>query len=255
MPQGDPASWVWKARTKVARRLTSRSPRQFEGDDFDWRRYHLEYAAQLEEIEKSHTLRLETGQWDLRDARITLNRGLPLHGNHKVLYETILALEPESILEAGCGGGDHLHNLSLLMPNVSISGVDRSEGQLETLRSRNPSMAKHSGVVDLTLPHPTNLPKSDLVFAQAVLMHIQTGNGHRVALWNLFDLANCHVVLMENIERHELLSDIQTLWQKKILPWTQLHLYKSRDSSEPPVIVASRSPISIGLREIDLSER
>ncbi len=254
-PQGDLASWTWKTRTKAARRLVSGSPSEFEGDDFDWRRYHLEYGAQLEKIEATNTLRLADGQWEVRDGSIVLTRGLPLHANHKVLYETILALQPKSVLEAGCGGGDHLHNLSLLMPGASIRGIDRSEGQLQVLKRRNPAFADRSSVVDLTLPHPTDVAPAELVFAQAVLMHIQTGNGHRVALWNVFDLATKQVVLMENLERHDLLADIRDLWAKRILPWQGLHLYQAPPAKGPPILVASREPIAIGMRELPVSSR
>ncbi len=254
-PQGDLASWTWKARTKAARRLVSGSPSEFEGDDFDWRRYHLEYAAQLAEIESTNTLKLAQGQWEVKGGLIALTRGLPLHANHKALYETILALAPTSVLEAGCGGGDHLHNLSLLLPGLDIRGIDRSEGQLDVLRRRNPAFADRVAVVNLTLPHPTNIDKADLVYAQAVLMHIQTGNGHRVALWNVFDLANQHVVLMENLERHDFASDIITLWRQGILPWSDLHLYVAPPHKGPPVIVASRDALDLGLAEVSLPAR
>ncbi len=226
----------------------SSSPSEFEGDDFDWRRYHLEYAAQIEEIDNSHTLRLEESQWGLRGRSIVLNRGMPLHPNHKMLYEMIVALNPGSVLEAGCGGGDHLHNLSMLLPDASIRGVDRSPGQLEVLRRRNPSMREKASVVDLTLPHPKDVGTADVVFTQAVLMHIQTGNGHRVAIWNLFDLATQQVVLMENLERHDLLADIADLWRRDILPWGSMNLYEAT-SSGPRLVVASHGALPSSVLE------
>lgn len=246
---------MWKARTKAARRLLAGAPDDYEGDDFDWSRYHLEYSQQIRELESANTLRLDAGQWAMRDGSLELNWGLPLHENHKALYETIAALSPSSVLEAGCGGGDHLHNLSLLMPGAQIRGIDRSDGQLGVLRRRNPEFASRVSVVDLTLPHPTDLPRADVVFAQAVLMHIQTGSGHRVALWNLFDLAESQVVLMENLERHDLVRDIQDLWSRRILAWDSLHLYQERASGRPPIIVASRSPTDVALDEIPIRPR
>ena len=251
-PQGDIRSLAWKARTKAARRLLAGSPDEYDGDDFDWSRYHLEYSQQLAELESVTTLRLESGQFEVRDGEIALLKGNPLHDNHKVLYETILALGPSSVLEAGCGGGDHLHNLSLLMPEVAIRGIDRSDGQLGVLRRRNPEFAGRTCVVDLTLPHPIDIARADVVYAQAVLMHIQTGNGHRVALWNLFDLSMKQVVLMENLERHDLVRDISQLWSRNILPWESLHLYRAPASQGPPVIVASQAPVDLQLDEIAL---
>ena len=158
-----------------------------------------------------------------------------------------MALRPSSVLEAGCGGGDHLHNLSLLMPGTQIRGIDRSDGQLGVLRRRNPEFASRVSVVDLTLPHPTEVPQADIVFAQAVLMHIQTGNGHRVALWNLFDLAERQVVMVEN-----LISEIRDLWSRRILPWSTLHLYATDPEASPRFLVASKEPTSLGLREVPL---
>jgi hypothetical protein len=110
-------------------------------------------------------------------------------------------------------------------------------------------------VVDLTLPHPANLPQAEVVFAQAVLMHIQTGNGHRVALWNLFDLAQSQVVLMENLERHDLVRDIQDLWSRQILPWGTLNLYQARAVGRPSIIVASKNQIDISLDKLPLRPR
>jgi trans-aconitate methyltransferase len=197
-----------------------------------------------------HTLRLTQGQWTLQDGSLEVNAGLPLHPNHKALYEVLAALSPASVLEAGCGGGDHLHNLSLLLPTAEIRGIDRSEGQLDVLRHRNPRFASECFVVDLTLPHPATVGKADVVFAQAVLMHIQTGNGHRVALWNMFDLAEKQVVLMENLMRHELIRDIQQLTRARIMPWERVIIYRSRHTNGPQLIVASREPISVDLDEV-----
>ncbi len=234
---------MWKARTRAARSLLSNARGNHESDDFDWDRYHLEYSAQIRALERSHTLRLEPNSFSIIDGSLRVMNGRPLHHNHKFLYEVILALKPNSILEAGCGGGDHLRNLALLMPSASVYGVDRSPEQLNVLARRNPEILKRSGVLDLTLPHPSNLAPADLVFCQAVLMHIQTGNGHRVALWNLFDLSRRQVVLVENPDRHDLIRDITTLHRGGIISWPTLHLYVNRDHRGTDIIVASQEPI------------
>lgn len=242
-PQGDVSSWIWKARTQAARRLTAGSPTEFGGDDFDWRRYHLEYARQLSEIEAINTLQLREGQWRFQDGSLELTHGLPLHPNHQWLYETIMRLQPQSILEVGCGGGDHLANLTMLLPEAVIRGVDRSEGQLDTLLRRNPDVSAKASVIDLTLPHPRDTAKAELVFSQAVIMHIQTGNGHSIALWNMFDLATKHVVLMENLERHQLIDDVKSLFWSGILPWESLTLYQPRRADAPRILVASADTV------------
>jgi len=75
-------------------------------DDFDWRWYHLHYQAELAEIKNVHTLVLSPGDYGFSDGALSLQRNvLPLHPNHRLLYETILQLGPGSILEVGCGGG------------------------------------------------------------------------------------------------------------------------------------------------------
>lgn len=83
-------------------------------------------------------------------------------------------------------------------------------------------------------------------------MHIQTGNGHRVALWNVFDLALDQVVLMENLERHDLIRDISELWASDILPWESLHLYQASAADGPPIIVASKTPVDLGMEAVPL---
>jgi hypothetical protein len=139
-------------------------------------------------------------------------------------------------------GAGHLNNLSLLLPGVDIRGIDRSEGQLETQRRRNPLFAEKVAVDDLTLPHPKTIEKADVVFAQAVLMHIQTGSGHRIALWNLFELAQKQVVLLENLGWHSLLDDIQSLYEEGILSWESMSLHKRTFGGGVEVVVASRAP-------------
>jgi hypothetical protein len=213
---------------------------EFGADDFDWPRYHLEYAKQLALEEESWTLRLAAGQWSMSGGSLQLDSGLPLHPNHKVLYETLIELSPDSILEAGCGGGDHLHNLAMLMPEVELRGIDRSQGQLGLLSERNPQFVDQVRPVDLTMPHPKDVPPAEAVFTQAVLMHIQTGNGHRVALWNLMSLSSKYVILVENTERHDLMEDIRLMRERGLLPWDDLHTYVRRIEGQPSALVLSQ---------------
>jgi hypothetical protein len=241
--EGDLKSLLWKSRLRVSRSLV---PSGAQGeDDFDWNRYHLEYLKQVEGQEESLTLRLTSGDWSLQEGEISLRAEKPLHPNHKLLYETILELGPQSVLEAGCGGGDHLHNLALLLPHANIRGVDRSLGQLETLRRRNPEVAGWASVMDLTLPAPRSLTESELTFTQAVVMHIQTGSSHKVALWNLFHLSTQYVLLMENWARHDFVGDLQEMQEREILPWSEMHLYVRRLSGRPHLLVASRTPLEM----------
>lgn len=110
-------------------------------DDFDWQRYHYHYQADLAETKKVHTQVLSPGDYVFSDGALSLQGNvLPLHPNHRLLYETILQLNPESVLELGCGGGDHLHNISILVKNAKLYGVDLSDEQLVLLRERHPNL-------------------------------------------------------------------------------------------------------------------
>lgn len=233
----------------MARALGDVGGTDYGTDDFDWDRYHIEYGAQIAGLDQELTLRMRVGDASVEGGRIHLKRkGLSLHPNHLALYEAICLLNPASVIEAGCGGGDHLWNLSVLLPACDLRGIDRSSGQLALLRRRNPELADHVREVDLTLPHPGDIPAADVVFSQAVLMHIQTGNGHRVALWNLFSLASKQVLLMENWDRHEFVRDILSLSRAGILSWDRVHLYwflGTRSSQGSRVLIASREELDL----------
>lgn len=214
-------------------------------DDYDWSRYHVDYRAQLAEIESESLLRLEPGNHSFRDGVLEADPSLPpIHPNHACLYETIGVLAPGSVLEVGCGGGDHLHNLGVLFPDLQRRGIDRSPGQLEFLRERNPHVAALVEVLDVTLPPSDRLPQADVVYSQAVLMHIQAGNGHLVALANMFRMARHQVVLMENWKRHPFVDDIRRLAGGGMLAWEpRLHL--RRYDGRPHLLVASREELDL----------
>ena len=156
-------------------------------DDFDWRLYNILYRGEVVDIAKEHTPILKESDYIFKDDRLTKNReGLkPLHPNHRLLYETILQLNPGSVLELGCGGGDHLHNISLLIKNAKLYGLDVSSEQLTFLKERHPDLNAVIKQHNCTLPFPPEFPQVDIAYTHAVIMHIQAGNGHMVALSNL----------------------------------------------------------------------
>lgn len=215
--EGDLRSLTWKARTRVARWLTS--GRDAEVDDFNWSRYHLEYGAQIRELDDVHTLRLTERDLVITGSVALPRADTPLHVNHRVIYEFAAYTRPSSVLEFGCGGGDHLANLMRLLPDADVKGIDRSAGQLAFLRQRNPDVASHTANYDLTLPLPGSVDGADLVFTQAVFMHIQTGNGHRVALWNALQRTHKSLLLVENWERHDFVNDTKDLLATGRAPW------------------------------------
>lgn len=231
---------------RLKRRLARFAGRQIS-DDFDWDSYNLHYRGELAGIAKEHTLTLREGDYSFADGALTQSRPgiLPLHANHRLLYETILQLQPSSIFELGCGGGDHLANLRLFLPHVKLHGIDISRQQLGLLQERHPELRASTVEFDAKTPFPDNFPQTDIAFTQAVLMHIQTGDGHLVALSNLFRTATKQVVLMENWTRHPFVDDIRRLHDLGQIPWQEIHFHY-RDSPEfrkPHLLIMSQAPL------------
>lgn len=226
------------------RMLAKRALGRSRGDDFYWEDYNLRYRAELDWNERHYTQSLAPGDYELVGGSLVMKHdGLrPLHPNPRLLYETILQLAPESAFELGCGGGDHLHNLNVLSPEIKLRAIDRDEKQLAFAHERHPDLAAETMPFDATLPLPVDFPSSDLAFTQAVLMHIQLGNGHLVALSNLFRAATEHVVLMERWTRHDYVGDILRLADDRVIPWSELHFHyrESPELGRPHLLVVSR---------------
>ena len=158
-----------------------------------------------------------------------------------------MQLKPKSILELGCGGGDHLNNIHVLSPTTKLFGMELSSEQIKFLFERHPEIKAEISEFDCTLPFPRNIEKVDLAYTQAVVMHIQTGNGHMVAMTNLFNAATKQVLLMENWARHDYMNEIQMLHQLKIIPWNEIYFYyrESVEYKKPHLMVVS----SVQLKE------
>lgn len=213
-------------------------------DDFDWDLYTQHYKGELKHVEETATAILKPGDYVFSDnALIKKSQVKPLHDNHLLLYETILQLNPVSALEIGCGGGDMLANLATLNPTMELHGEDRSAKQLALLHQRHPELHANVTVHDITTSPNTQEPTTDLVFTQAVIMHIKTGDNHRCAMVNMFHRAKKYVVMMENWRDHDFIKDLQTLWSDGKLGWTELHLaarpYPGTD--KPYILIASKN--------------
>src|SRR5687768_2614156 len=87
----------------VARRITRQVhrrtwPERFAQDDYDWREYPGEYAAELKRVAKRHTQRLHPGLYRFKEETLQKEGSAPdLHPNHRLLYETVLQLRPDSV--------------------------------------------------------------------------------------------------------------------------------------------------------------
>ena len=193
-------------------------------DDIDWRRYTRDYRDELVQLGSHHTVLLRDASFQLDEGRIVL-KGTSLHPNHALIYQAALALRPASIYECGVGGCDHLVNLHVLLPEAEIAGADRSPEQLAFARSRHDDLRwARLEVRDLTVPQPDR-DVSDLVFTQAVLMHIYGGDRHRMFLRNMWHLSRRYVLLMENWLRHDFVNDLHALF-----PGQELYLLRDRSA-------------------------
>lgn len=196
-------------------------------DDYNWDNYPRVYQEQLSEVGKEHTLKLRKGDYTFANGHLSRASDiLPLHPNSRLIYETILQLQPSSIMEFGCGAGYHLYNIMILSPNSKLYGCDRSQAQLDFARDRSPSLRADLRLVDITDQKSVqSLPRSDLVFANAVLMHIR-GRRYTRALENIFRIATMHILLIENWTSHNFLKDMRLLKRKKsITPWNDARFY------------------------------
>lgn len=182
-------------------------------DDFDWGAYPNRYRADLTRAAARRVTRLAEVAWSVEDGRLVIPPpSLPLHPWHRAIYETALRLRPTSIFEAGCGAGDHLANLRLLLPGVATAGCDISAAQLAFARERNGELGSLS-IRDLTQPDAANgLENSaELVFCQTVLMHLHGDGRQRRALATMGRISRRYVLLAENPARQNLVADARAI--------------------------------------------
>jgi SAM-dependent methyltransferase len=235
---------IYRIRTRIRCALTGRSHR----DDFDWGAYTDHYKGELSEIAKEHTQILKSGDYEFSNGCLAKKGDIrPLHPNSRLVYETILQLAPQSAMEMGCGGGDHLANLALLAPGIRLRGVDLSERQIALLKERHPHLKCEIRPFDLTSdPEKNDLPQVDLAYTQAVLMHIRDREAYLRGLINVFRVGREYVVLMENWKRNDFVPDILALFEKKKLAWDTLFLYyrESPEFKKPHLLIASRRELT-----------
>ncbi|MEM7439373.1 MAG: class I SAM-dependent methyltransferase [Pseudomonadota bacterium] len=219
--------------------------RKFYGDDFDWDTYtETSYARRLKVVDKDYSTIAPDGTLTFDPETGSVGGcNPPLHPNIVLLLEAIGQLQPASVHEVGCGGGDHVSNGSRLYPEIRYSGSDRSQGQLDLLHERHPNLKADITLQDLTMPYSENWPRADLVYSQAVIMHIHTAVSHLVALSNMFRMADKYVLLVENILCHDFVAEIQGLHAGGHTGWDALHLYQFKGSAGSWCILASKEPL------------
>lgn len=190
-------------------------------DDYDWESYsRANYGPSLTKFENQFTTQLCGAEWRLEDGRIVVSRR-PLHPRHQLIYELALKLNPGTIFECGFGGGDHLANLSVLLPNAKVSGADISSDQaaLATRRNSNVVRGANLHVLDLTQPNGVSHLKNtaQFVYCQAVIMHIHGADRHLHFLRSMWEISQRYLFLVEDWERHNFITDLRALFSNSVL--------------------------------------
>lgn len=230
--------------------LVGPARKRFFDDDFNWDTYTKDkYGPQQKQLDATHDLRLDERVYFDREAGRLETGDAKLHPNSKTLYEAIGILDVKSTLEVGCGGGDHVRNLQALYPEIQVNGGDRSQEQLKFLRMRNPEIADRTFLQDITMPLSSQWPRVELVYSQAVIMHIKTAVTHLNALANMFNLATKYVVLMENYGCHHFVEDIKRLHRGGHLDWEQINFHVHHYDGKPYCLVVAREPCSLPVLE------
>lgn len=168
-------------------------------DDCDWQRVYPEaHRRDMIEIE-------QTQQFDLpKEHRIIDGKlfyeGKPLLDNAQWLYEKIYELQPSTIFEVGFGYANHLLSINRMMPDVELAGCDIS--YLQTINGMNKygedlnNLCKIARLRVGDFLHLFIDKKYDLVYSQAVLMHMSTERA-MAALQKMCSISNKYVVCLE----------------------------------------------------------
>ena len=200
-------------------------------DEFNWGSYPSAYAQQKANLMRSHTHLLTEDNHDLVAGQIIMRQGAkPLHAQHKILYETILGLNPIDLHEVGCGWGDHLANLLLLDRDITTYGSDISQKQIDVTLERHPwaDVWQH----DITIGP---VEKVELVYTSAVLLHLSDDNLKKAVL-NITISARRYILMEENFFRRDYIKIF-----REINPtgWEDANIEKV-DRDDASIIIISR---------------
>lgn len=228
--------------------------RKFYDDDFDWDNYTRDsYQRRLKkDVEAEYRAVSSEGElsFDAATGRVDTH-GQPIHPNQQLILEMIGRLAPASVHEVGCGGGDHVANAAMLFPQVEVTGGDRGASQLDLALRRHPQLAGKLGLQDITMPFSARWPNPDLVYTQAVIMHIHTAVSHFVALANMVRMARNYVLLVENQQCHNFVRDVQALFDGGHLEWDSLHIHLAEGSTGARGILLSKQRLDLPMLESD----
>ena len=166
-------------------------------DDFEWQsQYPIAHHAQTHDIETNGDFLFELPRHSSIEngkVKIPSYYTKDLHINHRFLFETIIEKNPETVFEVGCGYGNNLVGIKRLLPEIKLFGCDISDKQLYVATQRYYECKEFGLMLGDFLE--LNIPKDsfDLVFSQAVLMHMSTNRAMK-ALEKMVDISNKWIV-------------------------------------------------------------
>jgi 2-polyprenyl-3-methyl-5-hydroxy-6-metoxy-1,4-benzoquinol methylase len=169
-----------------------------EKDDWDWDEYTIQdYMKQTIEVYRDKLFDIFISPEGLWYSGSGIEFKDNLHPNCKEIYSLAYQLQPKSILEVGCGGCYLLKNLSIILPEADIHGIDISKKQIDFgiwFSKLPPKMIENVSIMDITNQTPDRT--FDFVYTQAVIMHMSTDRSI-LALKNIKKISNKYVLLIE----------------------------------------------------------
>ena len=155
--------------------------RKFFDDDFDWDTYTPDtYDRRLMRSVRPVAPAAQLG-FDAESGTIR-SEGAALHPNQQLILEVIGRLRPATVHEVGCGSGDLIASVKSVFPEVAVTAGERGAAQLDLAVERHPDLKGQIGLQDITMPFCHRWPRAELVYTQAVVMHLHTAVSHFVAV-------------------------------------------------------------------------
>jgi ribosomal protein RSM22 (predicted rRNA methylase) len=168
-------------------------------DDFDWQNvYPYAHYNQTVELEKDHQFDLPK-EHTIIDGKLIYS-GKPLVKNAEWLYEKVYELRPSSIFEVGFGYCNHLLSINRMMPEIKLSGCDISYYQFSNgYRKYGEELKILQEKSKLFIGDFTEISideKYDLVYSQAVVMHMSTEKAMR-AITKMCSISKKYVICLD----------------------------------------------------------
>ena len=179
-------------------------------EDWDWTKYTAVYMRQMAEVyrDKLFDILIDPTKISHNADGVIEFGDSNLHPNHAEIYHLVDKFQPKSVLEVGVGCGYLIKNISVILPEADIHGIDISEGQLGlcTWFPQLPErILNNLRLMDISQTTPDRT--FDFVYTQAVLMHMTTARATQ-ALHNMKKISNKYVFMVEAPNAHPNWEDI-----------------------------------------------